>query len=194
MTTRIFNTLFNGLASNTTNGEKIEFLKDALSKYNGATYRIYNSLIPEFWEGIIPLNTQEILINYLLNKDQLVFYFSLTADSNLIWGYDTSDFVGQVAEAFNLTDAILGITDTITLNLSFVTTPVSPPTALGFNVYLGSEDTSTDYVSFENLSSPGPASKAILFNSTDTPMTVTVTIKITDFTPGNETMTVKWTN
>lgn len=195
METRIFNTTFNGLNSDTPIGQKIDLVVSAMNKYNGGTYGIYNSLYPNLYNSDINLNNSEILNNYLLNKNGIKFYFSLSANRTLKWTEDFPQDAAGIIQTFNLTDAVTGITDNITIPFSFVTTPVTPATALGFNVYLGTAgDPTTDNITFENLASGGPSYRAILFKNTDTPMTIQVNIKATDFTPGDEKIAFTWTN
>jgi hypothetical protein len=183
MNTRIFNTAFNNLASETTLGNKIKFTADALWAYKGPTNSIYNINYPGLYDSNIELNNS-IIGNYFIINGQNKFYFDLSANRTLLWGDDSSNFVVGCINSFNLSDIAPGITDNITFNFAFET-PNS--VVLPNNVYLGNTGTSTDYVTFNG------SYTSVLFPSGTSPtVSKNILLTITDFTPGQETCTFNW--
>lgn len=191
MDTRIFDTKFNQIAFNTPFSQKLSFVIDSLWAYKGSTNRIYNIFEPTLYDSNINLNTREISNYHILNGSN-IFYFNLTNNRSLLWGYDSPDFVSSLIDSFNLSDFITGYTNTVELKFSFITKNFLP---LSYNIYLGSTDITSDYLKFENLSSGPPDSSALLFNSSDTPtFSLNINLTITDFTPGEEKCTFTWVN
>lgn len=181
---KIFNTAFNQLAFQTSLGNKTVFVTDVLWKYKGPTNSFYNIYEPYLYDSNIELNST-LIGNYYLINNAIKFFFDLSANRTLIWGDDSPEFVAALIDIFNLSNLSTGTTNVIEFNFSF---DKSGGGTLPYNVYLGNISGTTDYVAFNG------SSTSILF---DTALTagspITVTLTITDFTPGSETCTFTWT-
>jgi hypothetical protein len=186
---KIRNTLFDHSSTIAPLGQQIQWVKNAFLAVNNATSSVINTRDTDY-----TLSVPELTTYYVFLFSSIKFYYEApTTALNILFGEDSPEFAATLIDAFYLTDTITDVTDNISIDFILLTPP--PATAIGQNVYLGTNEGTSNYVTFENLSGGGASDLAMLFKAANVgPFTVTVNIRATDFTPGSQTVEITWTN
>lgn len=152
---RIYNTLFNNIAGDMSNGEKVQLVQDGIVSARGVT----NSIV----------NMGEDMV-YTLTVDRLAYCLAFTAfpyatisfiprnraGQTFLLGVDSLEFAKTIVSLFGLSNNAPGVTNVG--KLDFINQiPVIA------NLVLGSISSTFEYVSFTQTSGPTTSNSLILY-------------------------------
>jgi hypothetical protein len=140
---KLYNTSFNNIAGNTSNGEKLQFTQDAtlLGKYQNK-YIILS-------EPTYQLSTIEFERQMAYNKKIDVAIPLPYTDKEILFGEDSLEFARYIVSLFGLTNQFLPVTDSILIDFYFY----SSNDAYNDTITFGTNSSTFQYVRFTNNNS-----------------------------------------